>query len=97
MRKLLRAEASGSVERAVSLSTTATPTATMQPAVMTSIQVDAVSVPVPRPWTTPTGQAAYVSQWIAARAAGMPNPTGCGAFDSADGGMFTCVTPPQNN
>jgi hypothetical protein len=42
----------------------------------------------------------YVSQWIAARATGQPDPPGCpgeGPLEpDTDGGMLTCAVPPPN-
>src|SRR5438067_6202199 len=55
---VVRAAASGSPAGEVSLQKTAMPTAATHAPVMASIQADQVSVPVPSPWMTPTGQAA---------------------------------------
>src|SRR5207302_8870705 len=55
---VVRAAASGSPAGEVSLQKTAIPTAPMHAPVMASIQADQLSVPVPRPWMTPTGHAA---------------------------------------
>jgi hypothetical protein len=41
----------------------------------------------------------YVSQWIATRAAGLPDPPGCpgeGPLEPGDGGTLMCATPPPN-
>src|SRR5438270_5372744 len=64
-RNVERCSASGSLGGDMRRTTPATATATTQPAVIASIHAEVVSVPVPIPWSTPTGHAAYVSQWIA--------------------------------
>src|SRR6185312_10192769 len=64
-RNSARGVASGSREPNVMRTSAAKPTAATHAEVMPSIQADQVSVPVPRPWTTPIGHAAYVNQWIA--------------------------------
>src|SRR5438270_5817657 len=64
-RNVERCSASGSLGGDMRRTTAATATAATQPAVIASIHAEVVSVPVPIPWSTPTGHAAYVSQWIA--------------------------------
>src|ERR1700687_3667220 len=57
-----RGPVKGSGEPATRRYTSAVATAPTQMTVRTKNHGDHVSVPVPRPWTTPSGHAAYVSQ-----------------------------------